>query len=78
MELGPSCLFLQFRIFEGSLLRKFLELLPYFFIFSLNVLEITLPGIEIVLVLPAVVTSVVFLDYFGLLIKELALLFLHF
>ena len=41
-------------------------------------LQIAFPGVEIVLILPGIEASVIFLDNFGLLIKELALLILHF
>ena len=54
------------------------ELLSDLLVFLLDMLEIALPGVEVMLVLPAVKASVVLLNNLGLLVEELALLVLVF
>ena len=52
------------------------ELPSNFFVLLLDVLEVALPGVEVMLVLPTVKASVVFLHNLGLLVEELTLLIL--
>ena len=78
MKFCSCCLLLELTFFNGSLSGKLFKLLPDFFILSLDMLKIAFSCIEVMFVLSAIITSVVFLYYFGLLHKELALLVLHF
>ena len=48
------------------------------FVFGLNVLQVAFPGVEIMFVFSGVESTIVFLYYFGLFIKEFALLVFHF
>ena len=52
------------------------ELPSNFFVLLLDVLEVALPGVEVMLILPTVKASVVFLNNLGLLVEELTLLIL--
>ena len=74
MELCPSSLLLKLCFFECCLSGEVFELLSDLFVFLLNVLQIALTGVKVVLVFPAVETSIVLLYYFGLLVEELRLL----
>ena len=78
VELCPCGLLLKLSLFESSLSCELLKLFSDIFVFSLNVMQIALPCIEIVLVLPAIISSIILLYYLSLLIKELGLFVFHF
>ena len=73
MELCSSCLFLKFGFFKSCLLGIILQLFPDFLILLLHMQKIAFPCIEIMFIFAAIKSSIVFLYYFGLLIKEFAL-----
>lgn len=73
VEFCPCRLLLQFGLLEGSFSGKIFKLLPYFLVLGLDVLEIALPSIEIMLVFPRVISSVIFLNYFCLFIEKFTL-----
>ena len=78
MEFCSCCLLLQFCLFECGFPREFLQLLPYFLILLLNMLQVALSSVEIMLILPTIISPVVFLDYFSLFDKEFTLFLLVF
>ena len=78
MELSSGRLLLQFSFFKSSFPCEIIQLFPDFFIFVLNVHKIALSGIEVMLILSAIETSIVLLYYLALLIEELALFILVF
>ena len=73
MEFCPGRLLLQFCLLQCLLPGEIFQGLPHFLVLIFDMMQVALPGIEIVLVFATIVTSVVFLDEFGLLIEELAL-----
>ena len=74
MKLSPCCMLLQLCLFQCCFSGELFKLFPYFFIFLLDMLKLTLSSIEVMLILPTVVSSVVFLYYFCLLIEKFTLL----
>ena len=78
MEFRPSRLLLELCLLQGSFSGKLFQLFSNLLVFGLDMLQITFSGVEIMLILPGVKASVIFLDYFGLLVEKLALLVLHF
>ena len=78
VEFCSRSLLLELGLLDQCFTSKFIKLLSNFFILGLNVLEIALPGVEIMLILSAVKSTIVFLYYFGLFHKEFALFVFHF
>ena len=78
MEFCPSSLFLQLGFFKCGFPRKFFQLLSHLLILILDVLQIALPSIEIMFIFSAVITTIIFLNYFCLFVEKLALLGLVF
>ena len=74
MEFSSCCVLLELRLFQLCFSGELFQLFPHFFILLLHMLQVTLSSVEVVLVLSAVVSSVVFLYYFCLLIEKFALL----
>lgn len=78
MEFCSCCLLLQFWLFECGFPWEILQLLTYLLILLLNVLQVALSSVEIMLVLPTIISAVVFLDYFSLFSKKFTLFLLVF
>ena len=78
MEFCSSRLLLQLCLFERSFTLKFFKLLSYFLVLTLVMLKVTLPSIEVMLILSAVVTSVILLYYLRLFVEKFTLFILHF
>ena len=78
MEFCSSSLLLKLGLLDQCFSSEFIKLLSHLFILRLDVLEIAFPGIEIMLVLSTVESSVIFLYYLSLFIKEFALFVFHF
>ena len=66
VEFGSSCLFLQFSFLQSRSASVVIQLFSDLLIFLLDVLQVTLARVEIVFVLPAVESPVVFLYYSSL------------
>ena len=78
MEFCSCSLLLKFGFFESSFSSELFQLFPNLLVFGLNMLQVAFPGIEVMLVFSAIVSSVVLLYYFGLFVEEFALFVFHF
>jgi hypothetical protein len=78
VEFCPGCLLLELNFLKRSFMSKFFKLFSDLLVFSFNVIKIRFSSIEIMLILSWIVTSVVFLYYFGLFSKEFTLFILVF
>jgi len=78
MEFCPGCLLLEFNFLKRSFVSKFFQLFSDLLIFRFNVIKVRFSGVKIVLILPWIITSIVFLYYFGLFSKEFTLFILVF
>ena len=78
MEFSTGCLFLKFSLFKSRLATEFIQLLSYFFVFGDHMIQIALPGVEIMLILSTIISSVVLLYYLGHFGKESTLFILIF
>ena len=74
MEFCPCCLFLKFCFFQCCFSCKVFKLFSYFLIFSCNMVKITFPCIKVMFIFSAIVTTIEFLYYFCLFVKESGLL----
>ena len=78
MEFCPGSLFLEFNFFKRSFVCKLFKLFSDLLVFSFNVIEIRFSSVEIMLVFPRIIASIVFLYYLGLFSKEFTLFVLVF
>ena len=76
MEFCSCCLLLKFGFFQSSFSSEFFQLFPDLLVFSLNVEEIAFPCVEIMLIFPAIKSSVVLLYDLRLFVEKFALLVL--
>ena len=78
MELCSCCLLLQLSLLQSSFPCEFFELFSDLVVLLLDVVEITLSGVEVMLVLATVESSVVLLYYLCLFVEKLRLFVLVF
>ena len=78
MEFCSCRLFLKFCLFYKCLACEFIQLLSNFFILGLDMLQVTLSGIEVMFVFSTIKASIILLYYFSLFIEEFALFIFHF
>ena len=78
MEFCSCCLLLQFNFLKLSFVSKLFQLLSDLLVFGFNVIKIRFSSVKVMLILPRVVSSVVFLYYLGLFSKEFTLFVLVF
>ena len=73
VELGTGCLFLKFSLLKCRFSTEIIELLSNLFVFRNDVIQIALPGVEVMLVLSTIIASIVFLYYLCHFCKKAAL-----
>ena len=78
MEFCSCCLLLQFNFLKLSLVSKLFQLFPDLLILSFNVIKIGFSGVEVMLILSRIESSIVLLYYLGLFSKEFTLFVLIF